>query len=359
MRTETKRLWLREWTADDRPALAAILQDPQVTAVYRHRFTDSDIDAWLERQRQRYAQDGHGLWAMVEKEPDRETVCDPGKERIVGQAGLTFQPWGGEPVLEIGYLLHHDAQHRGYAREAAAACRRYAFETLQAQEVCSIIVHDNAASMRVAQSLGLVPYDQQEVAYYAGKERHIRFRQTRAQWEEARRLGLPRGIVKLCPHTEEWEQEAERTMGRLRQIFGSAARDIQHVGSTSVPDLWAKPILDLAVAVADFAEVDARLEALEAAGFRHVPENDDVGQRFFSVWGESPEIRTLHLHVVRENSREWRQYVGFRDYLRENAPARRQYEAVKRRLMGAFPEDRVSYTEGKAPFIQAILKDIR
>ena len=115
---ETERLVLREMEQGDFADLAEILQDPEVMYAYEHDFTDADVQAWLDRQRHRYARNGFGLWAVILKETDQ----------MVGQAGLTMQPYQGGEVLEI---VKKRFWGRGYAREAAAACKRYAFDTMK------------------------------------------------------------------------------------------------------------------------------------------------------------------------------------------------------------------------------------
>ena len=138
---ETGRLLLREMTGGDFPALCRMLRDPEVMYAYEHAFSEEEARDWLRRQRDRYARDGIGLWAVVEK-------CSG---EMVGQCGLTWQDCGyPAPVLEVGYLLERAAWHRGYATEAARACRDYAFDRLGAGEVFSIIRDSNLPSQRVA-----------------------------------------------------------------------------------------------------------------------------------------------------------------------------------------------------------------
>ena len=106
---ETERLIVRELEQADFGDLAEILQDAEVMYAYEHDFTDKDVQEWLDRQRARYEQYGFGLWAVLLKP----------EGLMIGQAGLTMQPYRGEEVLEIGYLLKKKYWHRGYATEAA------------------------------------------------------------------------------------------------------------------------------------------------------------------------------------------------------------------------------------------------
>ena len=162
---ETERLVLREMNQADFPALCRIMQDERVMYAYVRPYTDEEVQGWLELQLARYANLGFGLWAVCLKETGE----------MIGQCGLTMQPWQEQEVLEIGYLFAHYFWHKGYATEAARACREYAFTTLGAQEVCSIIRDSNAASQRVALRNGMQPFDD-SVKHFRGVDMpHIRF----------------------------------------------------------------------------------------------------------------------------------------------------------------------------------------
>lgn len=142
---ETKRLYLRELQPSDREALSKILQDEQTMYAYEGAFSDAEVQAWLEKQLKSYQRNGFGLWAAVLKVTGE----------MIGQCGLTWQELAGEQVLEIGYLFQRAFWHKGYASEAAMACKNYAFEMLQADEVFSIIRDTNVPSQRVAERNGM------------------------------------------------------------------------------------------------------------------------------------------------------------------------------------------------------------
>ena len=163
---ETGRLLLREMTGGDFPALCRMLQDADVMYAYEHAFSEEEARDWLRRQRGRYARDGIGLWAVVEK-------CSG---EMVGQCGLTWQDCGyPAPVLEVGYLLERAAWHRGYATEAARACRDYAFDRLGAGEVFSIIRDSNLPSQRVARRNGMEVRGMFVKHYYGVEMPHLIF----------------------------------------------------------------------------------------------------------------------------------------------------------------------------------------
>ena len=157
---ETERLYLREMTEDDFPALCLMLQDPEVMYAYGHAFSDEEAHQWLDKQLDNYLRDGFGLWAMILKESGE----------MIGQCGLTWQDVGAEaPVLEVGYLFLRAHWHQGFATEAARACRDWAFSVLRAPRVHSVIRDTNVASQRVAQRNGMAVADR-FVKHYRGVE---------------------------------------------------------------------------------------------------------------------------------------------------------------------------------------------
>lgn len=162
---ETKRLYLREMTQNDFASLCKILQDDEAMYAYEGAFSDAEVQEWLDRQIARYSKWGFGLWAVVLKETDE----------MIGQCGLTFQPWNGKDVLEIGYLFQKQYWHKGYAAESAEGCKKYAFEILNADEVCSIIRDTNIPSQNVALRNGMVKTDS-AIKHYKGVDMpHYRY----------------------------------------------------------------------------------------------------------------------------------------------------------------------------------------
>ena len=155
---ETERLYLRKITQDDLADLAEILQNPNVMYAYEHDFSDNDVQVWLNRQIERYNKNGVGLWAVILKDTNE----------MIGQAGLTMQPYKNTEVLEIGYLLKEKFWHFGYG-----GCKKYAFENLHENKVCSIIKADNLASIKVAESIGMSKEDEFITQYYNGDMLHF------------------------------------------------------------------------------------------------------------------------------------------------------------------------------------------
>lgn len=146
---ETERLYLREMKQSDYQALCRILQDDETMYAYEGAFSDAEVQEWLDRQFERYRKCNFGLWSVILKETDE----------MIGQCGVSMQEWKEKEVLEVGYLFERRYWHRGYATEAARACKKYAFEILKADEVCTIIRDINTASQRVALRNGMIKKD--------------------------------------------------------------------------------------------------------------------------------------------------------------------------------------------------------
>ena len=162
---ETERLYLREMNQADFDSLCKILQDEEVMYAYEGAFSDTEVQEWLDRQISRYKEYTFGLWAVILKETDE----------MIGQCGLTMQPWKNKQVLEIGYLFQRKYWHKGYATEAAKACKKYAFETLNAEEVCSIIRDTNIPSQNVALRNGMIMQDEWTKHYRGVDMPHFRY----------------------------------------------------------------------------------------------------------------------------------------------------------------------------------------
>lgn len=170
---ETGRLMLREIVPEDYDALCETLKDPEAMYAYEHGFSDEEAKEWLTRQLRRYEENGFGLWAVIFKETGR----------LIGQCGITLQDAGGKILPEIGYLFARAYWHRGYAAEAALACRDYAFESLGAEEVCAIIREGNHASEQVAEKNSMTCTGTIVKHYYGMDMPHHVYKIARTEWQ--------------------------------------------------------------------------------------------------------------------------------------------------------------------------------
>lgn len=127
---------------------------------------------------------------------------------------------------------------------------------------------------------------------------------------------------------------------------------LEHIGSTSIPGLAAKPILDVLAGVASGASIGAYIEPLVLAGYLHRGEQGIPGREFF----RRGEPRAYHVHMTAIGSRFWHDHLCFRDYLRRHPDARDQYARLKQTLAERFPRDREAYIDAKGPFVREVLR---
>ena len=163
---------------------------------------------------------------------------------------------------------------------------------------------------------------------------------------------MPTPVI-LAAYDPRWPELFHQVASTLREALGDTARRIDHIGSTAVPGLDAKPILDLQISVAALEPVDPYRRPLEGLGYRFRTENPERTKRYFR---EAPGARRTHIHVRRAGSWSEQFALLFRDYLRAHADEALRYAAEKHRLATICGDDRRGYTEGKEPFIWGVMK---
>lgn len=141
----------------------------------------------------------------------------------------------------------------------------------------------------------------------------------------------------------------------LQVALASLKPAIEHIGSTSVPGLAAKPVIDMLVGVPSLDAFEAYVERLSNFGYEYMPEYERAlpERRFFKRMVRG--VRTHHVHVVQWNGVYWKRYLKFRNHLRADGWLAARYAEVKRRLAGRFASDRDAYTNGKTGFVEAVL----
>ena len=167
-------------------------------------------------------------------------------------------------------------------------------------------------------------------------------------------LGLKRGTVVLADYSPSWKEAFREERVILANALASVPCEIEHFGSTAVPGLQAKPILDIAIGIEAPHPIEDCIPAIEETGFVYRGEDADAGSHLF-VRGSEDEVRTHHLHVVRLGESNWERWLAFRDYLRRSASARETYAVEKARLAMRYKNDREAYTAGKSKVIGGLL----
>lgn len=162
--------------------------------------------------------------------------------------------------------------------------------------------------------------------------------------------------VQVQPADPQWQWLGERLRAELEAALTRwLTAPVEHVGSTSVPGLPAKPVLDLQAAVSDLDCAPAVAEALAGSGWHLVPPDlDGRPWRRFMVQAAG-EVRVAHLHLMVGGTERWVEQLAFRDALREDPELRQRYATLKQALAAVHVDDRESYTAGKADFIRCAL----
>jgi GrpB-like predicted nucleotidyltransferase (UPF0157 family) len=163
--------------------------------------------------------------------------------------------------------------------------------------------------------------------------------------------------IEVVPYDPGWPAAFEHEALRLRTALGALAQRVDHNGSTSIPGLAAKPVIDIQVSVASLQPLAEYGDRLQSIGYVHVPHEDDSFCPFFHRPGRWPHSH--HVHVVESGGLEERRTLAFRDYLRDHAEAAREYERLKHSLAEELgtssPESREAYARGKTTFIERIV----
>jgi GrpB-like predicted nucleotidyltransferase (UPF0157 family) len=167
-------------------------------------------------------------------------------------------------------------------------------------------------------------------------------------------IGLKPGTVSISQHDQRWNDVFERERDRIKRALGGVVLAAEHVGSTSVPDLAAKPIVDIAIAIASFEDFAPHVTIVETLGYIYRGENG-VPRRHYFVLGDP---RTVHLHFIEHDSDAWHAHLAFREKMCSSPELRRQYMDLKHDLAARFPNDRDAYTAGKQAFIHSIIDPI-
>ncbi|MBS4198249.1 GrpB family protein [Bacillus sp. FJAT-49732] len=167
-------------------------------------------------------------------------------------------------------------------------------------------------------------------------------------------LGLPKGEVFLIPWTDEWEREFLLEKERIQNKIGKYLVNIHHIGSTSVKQLSAKPIIDIAIEIREFNEGLYCVSSLEDLGYSYKGINVLPGRHYFS----KGEPRTHQIHMFQSGSKYLHDQLKFRDYLRRNDDARIKYEQLKQKLSTLNKNNKLKYADEKTDFVNSILEKI-
>ena len=163
--------------------------------------------------------------------------------------------------------------------------------------------------------------------------------------------------IVVLPYDEQWRQDFLKIKAELSNALGQRIIGIEHVGSTSVQGLSAKPIIDIDVVIRDATVLEDVISALEEIGYQHEGNLGIIGREAFKYDGKD-HLQKHHLYVCPEDSPELKRHIAFRDYLRTHPGAVREYSHIKEEGANLYPNDIERYMEYKSPFIEKIYAEI-
>lgn len=159
-------------------------------------------------------------------------------------------------------------------------------------------------------------------------------------------------VIRVVAHDPQWSEQFEQEAEELTAIFGQEIVAVHHIGSTAIPGILAKPIIDVLVEVQDIERIDTFNQEMIERGYLPKGEFGIAGRRFFIKGAE--ESRSHHIHVFQTGDPEFERHLAFRDYLRVHPEEAQAYSRLKQALARRFPHDINGYTAGKDDFIKEI-----
>lgn len=171
-------------------------------------------------------------------------------------------------------------------------------------------------------------------------------------------IGLKRGTVQIINNQTEWHLIAEKTISDLKEIFGNKAIDIQHIGSTAISHIKAKPIIDIVVGVKTFENLNDVLQHLDNSKI-YTKSHNRFSSDLLYVIQTDDNIRTHQIHITLYNGTQWHNYIDFRDYMNAFPEKAKEYEKLKINLANTCNNIQTDYTDGKQEFMKKILLEAK
>jgi GrpB-like predicted nucleotidyltransferase (UPF0157 family) len=169
------------------------------------------------------------------------------------------------------------------------------------------------------------------------------------------KLGLADNEVKLLNYTSAWKVAYQREREKISNAIRPYICAIEHIGSTAIENIYAKPIIDIAVALRNANDIEKTIEPMKKIGYIYKGEQENSGRFFFKP---DTEIVKFHVHMMAIDNPIWISHIKFRDFLRKDMETAKEYENLKLNLQKRFPDNREEYTNGKDEFIKKILKQM-
>jgi GrpB-like predicted nucleotidyltransferase (UPF0157 family) len=174
-------------------------------------------------------------------------------------------------------------------------------------------------------------------------------------------IGLKKGLVKMEKYNPQWREEFVKEKTNLVKIFGNVAKSIEHVGSTSIVGLSAKPIIDIAIGVETLDDVNKVKEGISKFSHYTIKEDNADGEILMrrgipiKAGEDKPDYVTHFIHIMEINGKKYKETIAYRDYLRANNDVLKEYENLNQMLAKKYENDRKTYSNSKDQFVKNVL----
>lgn len=356
MTLKTKRLILCPWKETDLAPFATLNADSRVMEYFPSTLSREESDQMAHRLQSKIEERDWGLWA----------VAVPGIADFIGFIGLnnvdqsTF-PVHFTPAVEIGWRLAFDHWGKGYATEGAKAALAYGFETLNLEEIVSFISVQNMRSRHIMEKIGMHheandDFDNPKLPEGHALKRHVLYRISQQEW---RRSTHQKQKYFYKPYSKIFSGLFLKEKERI-SFFLKNALAIEHIGSTAIPHLGGKGIIDIAIVVAK-EEMEYSCNILQKLGYEFRLSFSTADRFYLIAYLANPEegSRRYHIHLTYPSSKDWKELIGFRDYLRAHPETVEKYATLKKHAATVANQNGEQYRKMKEPIFQKINALIR
>lgn len=168
------------------------------------------------------------------------------------------------------------------------------------------------------------------------------------------KLGLKKGTVTISEYTSDWQLRFKEEKGRLEDALGNLALETHHIGSTSVPQLDSKPVIDMVIVIADSQDITEFIPILEKLGYMYHKERRNSQEHFFEL---GDKATTYQVYLIPKSNYKWKRLIKFRDILINNPTKRVEYQTLKKTLADRFANDPRAYATNKFDFIENMINE--
>lgn len=322
----TDRLFAEKIKPSDLDKFFSMHTNLQVMTTLGGLRTEEQTHDNLEWNLQQWKDNGFGLWLFYLKDT----------KEWVGRAGLRRVEVGGHEEIELGYALMPQFWKLGLATEMAKACIEIAFEVIRLDNIVSFTLTTNKASQRVMEKAGF----QYERDITHADLPHVFYR-----------MKNPRK-VEIAPYDLNWPNLFKQEANRIKNALGNQLKEIYHIGSTAIPNMPAKPVIDMMLVCDDLDQIDFIKEKLSNLNYHNL-RRQIIPHRSFFIRKQDGNI-SFHLHIHERGSSQIKRHVNFRDYMIQHPDDAKAYAALKINLAKQFSDDMNSYVFGKDKLVQEI-----